>query len=402
MATDTNKWFVEQGEMEEIALDAWNELLLKYNFTTSDNPTAFLLGGQPGAGKSTSQERIINNYFNGNAIFISMDDFREHHPDFDEICSLYEKDQAVYTHKFAGAVADIIVQKAIEHKYNIVVESTFKNYNGAVKTLDMFKKNGYECNIVVVTCPTELSLFGTKNRIDKDRSKGLPVRGVPTDIHDEAIRVLAENAQKLYEGKGYNTFEIRNRDKELYNNQNDIYKDKTPKKVIKDELDRSLSKDEIDFIKESSIKYKQALEENKAKLEKEEEQKAVLAQVQQNLTKLDVLYDLEKNLDETRAFKSQHLGGAIIESSKVKNILGVTKIDEQKLEKNINEALTGHFKLHQKTVSIINNFFSQLKTMGDKIKTLFVEDKKEIEQPKKAEKSIKKSNDKSKGNDIEM
>ncbi|MDR0579367.1 MAG: zeta toxin family protein, partial [Campylobacteraceae bacterium] len=57
---------------------AWKKLLKE---TPSALPnqsklSAFFIGGQPGAGKSTTQKEIQKHYFNNNALFVSVDDFR--------------------------------------------------------------------------------------------------------------------------------------------------------------------------------------------------------------------------------------------------------------------------------------------------------------------------------------
>ncbi|EIY0496109.1 zeta toxin family protein [Listeria monocytogenes] len=56
-----------------------------------ESPTAFLLGGQPGSGK-TSLRSAIYEETQGNVIVIDNDTFKQQHPNFDELVKLYEKD----------------------------------------------------------------------------------------------------------------------------------------------------------------------------------------------------------------------------------------------------------------------------------------------------------------------
>ena len=60
----------------------YKEILKYYKSLSkpSDNPKVFLLGGQPGAGK-TGLENMINK--DSEYISISGDDFREYHPLFE-------------------------------------------------------------------------------------------------------------------------------------------------------------------------------------------------------------------------------------------------------------------------------------------------------------------------------
>ena len=209
-----------------------------------------MLGGQPGAGKSSSQYYIIHTILGGNAIFISLDDFRDSHPHAEEIQKLHREKASIYTHEFASAITNIIYQKAIDGRYNFVLESTFRNYDNIASRLDMLhNQHKYTCNIVVATCPRDVSYAGTKIRVEDARRMGKPLRGVSTDIHDLAVKVLAENTQKLFENCKYDNFMIRSRAGDLYSNKKSECKNITPSEVIQCELIRVLTKDEIEYVK---------------------------------------------------------------------------------------------------------------------------------------------------------
>ncbi|MDR2080755.1 MAG: zeta toxin family protein [Campylobacteraceae bacterium] len=385
-----NKWSYSKEQLEEETVKAWNVLLKKFPsvIPNQSNPTAFFLGGQPGAGKSTSQKKIIKEYLNNNALAISIDDFRQYHPHFKEIYDTYGADSAVYTHRFASDIAKNIRQKCIEQKYNVVVEGTFKNYESTSKTIDEFNRGGYECNITVVACPEQLSYFSTKHRIEKDRLSGELIRAVPTDVHKEAIDALAENTQKLFENTKYNIFEIRSRDgNKLYSNKENIT-EKTPKGILDIEINRKLNKEEIDLVSQSGVKI--VIQAIDLEIEK--------------LTPIDKLDTLMKHLDETREFNLQHTADTILESSKIKGTF-TAKIDEEKLKRVVNEALQGHFKLHQKTVSILESFVNQEKTVKSNIKTILGNDKdneKSITKENITKKEIKRDKDKNNDNDMEI
>ncbi len=59
-----------------------------------ESPTAFLLGGQPGSGKTSLRSAIFEET-QGNVIVIDNDTFKQQHPNFDELVKLYEKDGSV-------------------------------------------------------------------------------------------------------------------------------------------------------------------------------------------------------------------------------------------------------------------------------------------------------------------
>ncbi|MDR1329315.1 MAG: zeta toxin family protein [Oscillospiraceae bacterium] len=65
-----------------------------------------LLGGQPGAGKTTLH-KIIEQH-EPNTIFIVGDDFREHHPNFTALNEKYE-DSVPFTAPFAGKMTEALI-----------------------------------------------------------------------------------------------------------------------------------------------------------------------------------------------------------------------------------------------------------------------------------------------------
>lgn len=65
-----------QKQIEEV----WNDVITNQH-TPTNNPKGFVLGGQPGAGKSILIEKIKKE-LNGNVIVINGDDYRKYHPDY--------------------------------------------------------------------------------------------------------------------------------------------------------------------------------------------------------------------------------------------------------------------------------------------------------------------------------
>ena len=65
-------------------------------------PTAYILGGQPGAGKTGIQTEIISQ--NSNVCIINADSYRKHHPHFDRIQAQYGDSSPQYTQPFINAV----------------------------------------------------------------------------------------------------------------------------------------------------------------------------------------------------------------------------------------------------------------------------------------------------------
>ena len=68
-----------------------------------ESPTAFLLGGQPGSGKTSLRSEIFEET-QGNVVVIDNDTFKQQHPNFDELVKLYEKDVVKHVTRFCCKV----------------------------------------------------------------------------------------------------------------------------------------------------------------------------------------------------------------------------------------------------------------------------------------------------------
>ncbi|EAE7906472.1 zeta toxin [Listeria monocytogenes] len=71
-----------------------------------ESPTAFLLGGQPGSGKTSLRSAIFEET-QGNVIVIDNDTFKQQHPNFDELVKLYEKDVVKHATSYSNQLVKL-------------------------------------------------------------------------------------------------------------------------------------------------------------------------------------------------------------------------------------------------------------------------------------------------------
>lgn len=184
---------------------AWKDTLVKYgtNPTPQVVPRGFVLGGQPGAGKSFLNG-LAAEKCDWNIVVINGDDFRKYHPDYDEFQKQYGKDSPKHTASFAGKMTEAILNKAIKEHYNIVIEGTFRNPATPIRTLSLMKANGYITEAMIQTCPKELSWNSCQERyfamqkVDKIRGT-YEARWTDKAHHDLVCEKLAENIKTVIE-----------------------------------------------------------------------------------------------------------------------------------------------------------------------------------------------------------
>ncbi len=194
MSIETNN--IVQDRLVEV----WNNEILQKNQVATSNqsqPQAFVLGGQPGAGKS-SMTQDVRKLLNKNVIVINGDDFRKYHPEYRKLQKEQGQDAPKYTAEFAGKMTEAILKKAIEEKYNIIVEGTFRTSETPIKTLRQFKENGYKTNVLIQTCNQTISwqtCLDRYNRMAQDNPK--EARFTDKKHHDLVVQNLAKNIKEV-------------------------------------------------------------------------------------------------------------------------------------------------------------------------------------------------------------
>ena len=108
-----------------------------------ESPTAFLLGGQPGSGKTSLRSAILEET-QGNVIVIDNDTFKQQHPNFDELVKLYEKDVVKYVTPYSNRMTEAIISRLRDKGYNLVIEGTGRTTDVPIQTATMLQAKDYE------------------------------------------------------------------------------------------------------------------------------------------------------------------------------------------------------------------------------------------------------------------
>lgn len=193
------------------------ELERFYNMYTADThpvstPTAYLLGGQSGSGKSTIHQIVTDK--EPNTIVIDGDRFRERHPRFNEIQQVYGKDAVNYTQPFANAIANALIERLSNEHYNLIIEGTCRTFSVPLKSCEQLKAKGYTVNLAVMCTNKEVAWQSTIDRYNKMKACGLTPRAVPRDKYDETVKALPGNISKLYNSKKFDDILLFNRNRE--------------------------------------------------------------------------------------------------------------------------------------------------------------------------------------------
>jgi len=176
-----------------------------------DKPTAPLLGGQPGSGKTTLHDIVVLR--DRNTIIINADEFREHHPNIVALSEKY-RDTVPYTYQFSGEMTEALIDRLSDERYNLVIEGTLRTAEIPERNAALLKGKGYTVELYVMAATAEQSWQGTISRYKEMKRMGITPRATQKDFHDMVVSVLPDNLGKLYEGKSFDRIRLYTRKKE--------------------------------------------------------------------------------------------------------------------------------------------------------------------------------------------
>ncbi len=163
------------------------------------NPKIFILGGQPGAGKSSMIAKIKTN--EGIRFFsIDGDKYRIFHPQFKELVQQPERFSSE-TQAFSNLFVEELLKDCAKKRISVSVEGTMKNPEIPLKTANMFRKLGYitEAHIIAET-PLVSKVYVFKRFDLEMKEKGVG-RLSDMSVHDMAVVGVLKSSDELYKNK---------------------------------------------------------------------------------------------------------------------------------------------------------------------------------------------------------
>lgn len=192
-----------------------NMMTLTAGKTPATTPTAILLGGQSGAGK-TVIHRLKFQEYRGNIIVIDGDSFRSQHPSYQELHAQFGKEDVEYTKGFAGKMVETLINELSQKGYNLLIEGTLRTDHIPLKTAQLLKNREYHVQLAIMATKPELSYLSTLVRYEEMFLQAPEsARSTPKSHHDDIVKHLSSNAQSLQDSNVFDHIQIYNRQKEL-------------------------------------------------------------------------------------------------------------------------------------------------------------------------------------------
>ena len=265
----------EKNYTDEEFQKAFQQILKFYKsrYISQENPKAFLLGGQPGAGKS-ALENMIN--IEDKYVSISGDDYRKFHPLYDKLNKIYGKDASKYTQKWSGEMVEHLLKEARKEKWNVILEGTLRKAELPIREAKDFKENGYSVELYVVAVKPEKSYLATLQRYEEMIVRCRIPRMTPKEHHDLVVNNIGNNLEIIYNSKAFDNIKLFDRENNLlYNYRENL--DISPKNILEKEFYREWKIEEIKNFKEKwenlikMVENREALFEEISELKNEKE-----------------------------------------------------------------------------------------------------------------------------------
>jgi predicted kinase len=144
------------------------DYLLRSNPQPQQHPQAILLGGQPGAGKSTTAPQFHREFTDrGGLVWVTWDDFRPFHPDYQRLL----RERPAYMPDITRPAARWWQDRAATYLragcYHTLLEGGFRDPATVLATAERFTEAGYHVRICALAVPAALSRLGIIERYAK-------------------------------------------------------------------------------------------------------------------------------------------------------------------------------------------------------------------------------------------
>ena len=170
---------------------------LTKNKQAQESPKAYLLGGQPGAGKSGLHQLIKAE--DPNAITIDNDTFKWLHPKYKQLEQKYGKDVVKYVTPFSNQMTESLIDYLSDKKFDLIIEGTLRTVEVPMATVTKLQNRGYEASLYVMAVPRIESYLGTLARYEDQFSLSpRTARATTKEAHDVVVRQLPDNLDFLY------------------------------------------------------------------------------------------------------------------------------------------------------------------------------------------------------------
>ncbi|MFC3216493.1 zeta toxin family protein [Novosphingobium panipatense] len=163
-----------------------------------ERPTALVLGGQPGAGKSALLAAAHAEFDRrGGLIEIIGDDLRAFHPRYSELQRQDDRTAAFFTDRDSGRWIEMAIADAAGRRCNVAVEGTMRLPDKVAETLTRFRDSGFVTDARALAVNPELSALGILQRFIAQKDSRGYGRMTSMEAHRAALGGMLDTLDRM-------------------------------------------------------------------------------------------------------------------------------------------------------------------------------------------------------------
>ena len=185
------------------AMDTIEQIYFR-SYRSQKSPKAYLVCGQPGAGKSYLVSRLKQKDF----AFINGDEFRWFHPHIDDLRESLGEKYMEATRSFNGKMTEALIDDLSDRRINLIIEGTLRTIEVPIKTKNLLEKKGYEVELCIFVVRPELSFLRAKKRYYEMKNLGTIPRATDTNFQKDITDGLVANLETIYERREFKEIKL--------------------------------------------------------------------------------------------------------------------------------------------------------------------------------------------------
>ncbi|MGA6580819.1 zeta toxin family protein, partial [Providencia sp. NPDC089923] len=160
-------------------------------------PTAILIGGGSGVGKSSSIGKFVLPYFSESFILIDADEIKNSLPEYEDFKNNQCHNASDYVHEESSDIVEMLIEDAIQINGNFIYDATMSKYEKYKDLIRRLKGNNYYVFIIFIDADVDIALERVGARfINADGSIG---RYVSEDVVKETNSNSAKTFLRIFE-----------------------------------------------------------------------------------------------------------------------------------------------------------------------------------------------------------
>jgi predicted ABC-type ATPase len=163
-------------------------------------PCVVFVAGQPGAGKTTTTEAVIDRLrARGTPIVVNSDFYKPYHPEYGRLLAEDDKTAAVYTSLDGRRWTAMAEQDLMDRRIDIVIETTMRVRGYFIEQARLFAEAGYQTEAMIMAVPEAMSRLGIVARYHEQVQATGHGRFTPRANHDASYAGVLHAAAEIDE-----------------------------------------------------------------------------------------------------------------------------------------------------------------------------------------------------------